>query len=257
MREQLSEQQGHVGAAIAPIRASRSLSLPDDGTTTMMEDIYTTPSHSSARRYSRYVPAIDTDRRVVKVTHHPAPSPIQRASLQQSVTTRTHTRTEEPTTEQLHRRSTPFPFWKRVHWLTLVGIGMGVAFLLLVLFSWASTTMSQAWEYAHYGYPRTYQVDADVKHGGMSHFLVVNLHGRVIIYEMHPDQPADSKVYQGPTLEGPGSDQYPATIRFVDLNGDKLPDMVVTFHDIQAVYLNVNGGFRPATPADHITGGNS
>lgn len=183
------------------------------------EDIYDDRrSPTSARRYHCYVPTIDTDRRVVKVTHHPAPPPIQRASLRHTQTTTTHTRTQEPVTEHSLKHATRLPFWKRMHWVTLVGIGMGLAFVLLVLFSWVSTTMSQAWTYAHYGYPRTYQVDANVKHGGTSHFLVVNLHGHVFIYELHPDHPADSKVYQGPTLEGPGSDQYPATIRFADLN---------------------------------------
>jgi hypothetical protein len=256
MREHLSEQRGHVGASIAPTSSSRSLAPADDATM-LMEDIYDDRcSHSSARRYDRYVPTVATDRRMVKVTHHPAPPPMQRASLRHPHTTSTQIHTQEPTTQQPRIRSTSLPFWKRAHWLTLVGIGMGVAFLLLVLFSWTSTRIDQAWDDSHYGYPRTYQVDANVKHGGISHFVVVNLHGRVIIDEMHPNDLASSKVYPGPTLDGPGSDQYPATIRFIDLNRDGLPDMIVTFHDVQAFYINANGGFRLATPADHVTGGN-
>ncbi len=34
------------------------------------EDIYTMRSHTSVRRYDRYVPTFATDRRVVRVTHH-------------------------------------------------------------------------------------------------------------------------------------------------------------------------------------------
>ncbi len=130
---------------------------------------------------------------------------------------------------------------------------MGLAFVLTVLCSWVSTGISQVWTYAHYGYPRTYQVDADVKHGGISHFLVENLDGRVIIYEIQPDHLADSHVYQGPVLEGAGVDQYPATIRFLDLNGDGRPDMLISFHDIHMILINTTDGFRPVTPADHLS----
>jgi hypothetical protein len=260
MREQLFEQRGYVGAANAPTNRYQPQATADDDTT-LMEDIYDDRrSHSSTRRYSRYVPTFATDRRVVKVTHHPAPPPIQRASLRYTHTTSTPTRTQEPAPPPMQAHTTPLPLWKRihrtrVHWLMLVGIGMGATFLLLVLFSWASTGISQVWNTAQYGYPRTYQTDADVRHGGISHFLVVNLHGRVVIYETHPDHLATSKVYQGPILEGADSDQYPATIRFADVNGDGLPDLIVTFHSIKAVYINANGGFRPVTPADHIMGG--
>jgi hypothetical protein len=259
MSERRSEQRGYVGAANAPTTRYQPQTADDD--TTLMEDIYDDRrSHSSTRRYSRYVPTMATDQRVVKVTHHPAPSSIQRASLRYPHTTSTPTRTQEPVTPPTQAHPTRLSFWKRidwnrVHWLTLVCVGMGAAFLLLVLFSLASTGINQVRENAQYGYPRTYQVDADVKHGGTSHFVAVNLHGRVFIYEMHPDHLATSKVYPGPILEGADSDQYPATIRFTDVNGDRLPDMIVTFHDITAVYINANGGFRPATPADHIKGG--
>jgi hypothetical protein len=219
------------------------------------QDIYTTRSHSSTRRYPRYVPTIAAPRTVMRVTHHQG-APIQRASLRQPYTTRTHEPTQEPVTQHPLARSEPRSTRTRAHWFLYVGGGMALAFVLLALFSWVSSWVSQEWEDAHYGYPRTYQVDANVKHGGISHFLVENLNGRVIIYEMHPDHLADSKVYQGPILEGAGVDQYPATIRFADVNGDGLPDMIISFHDTHMVLINANGGFRPVTPADHITGGN-
>ncbi len=255
MSEQLSEQRGYVGAANAPTTRYQPQTTADDDTT-LMEDVYDDRrNRSSARRYNRYVPTFATDQRVVKVTHHPAP-PMQRASLRYPHTTSTQTRTQEPVTPPTQEHTTRLPLWKRVHWkqahwLTFVGIGMVSTFMVMALASWTSTTISNA----QYGYPRTYQTDADVRHGGTSHFIAVNLHGRVFIYEMHPDHLATSKVYPGPILEGAGSDQYPATIRFADVNGDQLPDMIVTFHDITAVYINANGGFRPATPADHIKGG--
>ena len=251
MSEQLSEQRGRVGASTISTKEYRSQAIPDDATTEM-EDIYTTPSHSNVRRYDRYVPTVAAPRTVTRVTYHHA-SPIQRASLRQPYTTSAQTHTQEPVTQQPMTLSAPQSPWKRAHWLTYVGGGMAIAFVLLALFSWASNWVSQQWEYAHYGYPRTYQADADVKHGGISHFLVENLNGRVIIYELHPDHLADSKVYQGPILEGAGVDQYPATIRFADVNRDGLPDMLISFHDIHAVLINANGGFRPATPADKIT----
>ncbi len=106
-----------------------------------------------------------------------------------------------------------------------------------------------------YGYPRTYQCDADVKHGGgISHFIVQNLHGHVFLIEMPMNNLSQSKMYPGPMLTGADADLAPATVIFHDVNGDRLPDMLVKVGTSQVtIYLNTGQGFRPANASDHIT----
>src|SRR5947209_1904838 len=67
-----------------------------------------------------------------------------------------------------------------------------------------------------------------------------------------------SPIYIGPQLYGAGSDLVPVTLSFVDASGNHLLDMIVHFHykgwlgfsdsEQELVYINENGGFRPATP---------
>ena len=95
-----------------------------------------------------------------------------------------------------------------------------------------------------YGTPRTFQCDADVGHGGVSHFTVENLHGHIIITEVQVDNPAKAKIYVGPMLTGTDADLAPATITFTDVNGDGIPDMVLTVENTQHVFLGTKDGFQ-------------
>lgn len=59
----------------------------------------------------------------------------------------------------------------------------------------------------HYGMPRTYQTDVRVGHGDAeipSHFIALNLHGRVVITEFPGGDVTREVTYVGPTLFGPG-----------------------------------------------------
>jgi hypothetical protein len=130
--------------------------------------------------------------------------------------------------------------------------------VLSIVTSWFTTTLDDL----RYGRPRTFQVDAYVGHnespGMPSHFLVVNLHGRIEIIELPGGDASHARIYIGPQLYGSDADLIPVTLRFIDVNGDKKPNMMITFHspgwlafsdsEQQLVYINENGGFRPARP---------
>ena len=74
--------------------------------------------------------------------------------------------------------------------LTLVGRGR-------IVVAWAALT----WDERHSGRPRTYQVDAFVGHEtsgqGPSHFLALNLHGRIEIIEFPGSDAKHACVYLG------------------------------------------------------------
>src|SRR5947209_17423602 len=74
----------------------------------------------------------------------------------------------------------------RHHWLFFVGIGMLFALVFVVLGHLALAWISITWDDLHYGRPRTFQVDAFVGHettGIPSHFIALNLHGRIEVIE--------------------------------------------------------------------------
>ena len=132
--------------------------------------------------------------------------------------------------------------------LTSLGIGMMVALVAVLLgqllIGWFSTT----WNDIHYGTPRTYQTDAFVGHEAgqtASHFIVLNLHGRVEIIELPGGNPSKTKIYIGPQIAGPGADRVPVTVQFVDPHHTHHPDMVVQFQGTQVVFHNVHGVFQP------------
>jgi hypothetical protein len=69
---------------------------------------------------------------------------------------------------------TPSPTKGKVHPLLFVAVGMllmlAVWLVIGVVANWWTITLT-------YGRPRTYQTDADVGHGGLSHFIVIKLNG--------------------------------------------------------------------------------
>lgn len=143
---------------------------------------------------------------------------------------------------------------QRPHPLFFIVAGMLVALLL-----WAGLTQALAWgnnEYNTivYGYPRIFQIDQVVGHHDSpqdpSHFLAMNLKGRIIIIEIPGGDVSKSVVFTGPILFGPNSDLEPVTLRFVDLNGDGRPDMVIEVQGEQIVFLNDQGTFRPLKPGE-------
>jgi hypothetical protein len=140
------------------------------------------------------------------------------------------------------------------HWHPLLFVGAG---LLLTILLWIGVTQFMTWgtnEYHTivYGYPRTYQIDAVVGHqdsvSSPSHFLALNFHGQIQVIEFPGGDATHARIFFGPQLLGPDSDLGPVTLRFVDLNGDGKPDMVIEVQGNQIVFLNDHGSFRPLRP---------
>lgn len=140
----------------------------------------------------------------------------------------------------------------RGHPLLYLGFGM-IAMLVLwtlltIVVSWWNTT----WDDIHYGRPRTFQIDDVVGHNDSqaspSHFIAINLNGRIEIIEFPGGDASRARIYIGPQLYGEGSDLIPVTLSFVDVNGNHQPDMIVHFQGTRIVFINDKGGFRPAQP---------
>lgn len=154
-------------------------------------------------------------------------------------------------TAALRRREPP-----RVHWLLFVGI----AFCLMVV-GWVLLNVGAGWLQGKYddllyGRPRTYQTDAIVGHQDSpatpSHFQCLNLDKRIQVIEFPGGNSSQSKVYEGPTLIGPGQELTPCTLSFRDVNGDGKPDMILSIGGILFVMLNDGTSFRPVKPGEHV-----
>jgi hypothetical protein len=139
----------------------------------------------------------------------------------------------------------------RLHPLVFLGIGMIAMLALWMLITMVASWWSVKWDDIQYGRPRTFQIDAVVGHNDSpsspSHFIAINLNGRIEIIEFPGGDGSKARIYIGPQLYGAGSDLVPGTLSFVDVNGNGRPDMIVHFENTQIAFVNDNGGFRPAT----------
>src|SRR5207245_11195360 len=102
--------------------------------------------------------------------------------------------------------------------------------------------------------PRTFQIDAVVgpndSSSNPSHFIALNLNGRIEVIEFPGGDASKARIYIGPQLYGNGQDLIPVTLSFVDVNGNHHPDMIIRFQDTNIVYINDQAGFRPADPSE-------
>ena len=141
-----------------------------------------------------------------------------------------------------------------IHPLFYLGVGMLATLALIAVLSVVTTWFTTTLDDLRYGRPRTFQVDAYVGHnespGMPSHFLVVNLHGRIEIIELPGGDASHARIYIGPQLYGPDADLIPVTLRFIDVNRDHKPDMIISFHGTRVVFINDQGGFRPLRPEE-------
>jgi hypothetical protein len=151
------------------------------------------------------------------------------------------------------RRRKPIKLPK-AHPLFYLGAGMTTMLLLWFLVSAAVNWVQIRLDDLHYGSPRTFQTDARVGHneqtGVPSHFIAINLHGHIEVIEIAGGDPSRTRIYSGPELYGLGSDLAPVTLRFLDVNNDHKPDMIVSFHETRLVYINDQGSFRPMLPSE-------
>ncbi len=139
-----------------------------------------------------------------------------------------------------------------VYWGIILCIIMTAGWIVLSLLgSWLQTTMDD-W---HYGRPRTFQIDAVVGHGDSasnpSHFIALNLQGRVIIIEIPGGDASKSRIYQGPYIVGNGDELTPITLSFKDVTGNGLLDMEIHDQSTTFLYINEKGTFRPEKPEEH------
>ncbi len=143
----------------------------------------------------------------------------------------------------------------QTHPLFYLGAGMAAAVILWIVISavcsWSAVTLDDI----RYGRPRTFQEDAWVGHneqtGVPSHFIAVNLNRHIEIIELPGGDPAHAKVYVGPQLYGANDDLVPVTLKFIDVNKNHKPDMLVSFQGTHFVLINDQGGFRPMNPSEH------
>jgi hypothetical protein len=202
--------------------------------------LYTTRIPTSTRRYA---PATTPPRTMIRVTRHEGPPVLRASRARAQIPTY-----EEPEQEPTRQGKQP------LHFSVYVGFAM-----LIMLVGWiALSSFSHWWQVQQdnwtYGYPRTFQMDADVRHGGISHFTVENLDGHIVITEIQVSNLADAHVYLGPVFSGIGADLQPATISFADVNGDDYPDMIIAVGAGRYVLINTHTGFRPSTATDTIMG---
>jgi hypothetical protein len=137
------------------------------------------------------------------------------------------------------------------HPLLLLGLGMITMLVLWALLTLAVTWWNTTWDDLHYGRPRTFQADAVVGHNDSaaspSHFIAINLNGRLEVIEFPGGDASKARISIGPQLYGSGDNLIPVTLSFLDVNGNHRPDMILHVQDTRLVYINENGGFRPAT----------
>ncbi len=144
----------------------------------------------------------------------------------------------------------------RRHFHPLFFIGLG---LLMTILLWAGITQALRWgnnelNTLKYGDPRTFQIDQVVGHGDNaqhpSHFVALNLRGTVTIIEFPAGDPGRARVLASTSILGPNADQAVVTLRFVDVNHNGEPDMLINIDGVQSILVNDGSSFRPPTPTE-------
>ena len=136
---------------------------------------------------------------------------------------------------------------KKFPWLSLIGIGMIIALLLVWGFNALGSWWAEHQVDATYGFPRTYQVDAMVYQGDSaehpSHYIFINLNGTVEVIEFPRGDSAHARIYKGPTWLTDNADLVPVTGEIKEVNGKE--EMVVHIGDQEIIYVNNGQKFVP------------
>jgi hypothetical protein len=135
------------------------------------------------------------------------------------------------------------------HWSVYLVTGMATMTALVIGLYSLGTWWQGVQDRWTYGYPRTYQIDAVVGHNHdsrahPSHFIAINLHGQVEVFELPAGDPTKVQVFLGPLLSGNDADQVVVTISFVDVDRHGTPDMVLRYGDNEEVLYNKGGTFQ-------------
>jgi hypothetical protein len=220
MREQIAQQPPRRRASLPPEEREYSASRYHVGTRSGMhpED---RPYITTTRSY--HAPTTDTyfeiDEEGEEVSTRPP--------------TRTSTRrydlapysNGERRTEELPRQGK--------HPLFYIGICLMIVVVFLTAYTLIPPTLQKWSDDRTYGYPRTFQTDANVGHGGMEHFIALNNRGTVEVVEIptNPSPTNQPRLYIVTHFADQGADLIPATVSFSDVNQDGKLDMVVTVYN--------------------------
>lgn len=112
------------------------------------------------------------------------------------------------------------------HWLPL-GFGL---LLMIGLYTgyqqWVAPTWANLQAQWHTDDGRIVQMDADVGHGGVSHFLAQYYNGQVVVIEISLNNPTHIHTYSVQAIT-PGASKQDLTITVEDVNHDGKPDLVI------------------------------
>lgn len=147
-----------------------------------------------------------------------------------------------------HRQTEPVT-QERKHWLYWVGLCFCTMLLGFVLLTALSGWIQQKRDDLMYENPRIFQIDANVGHyGRTSHFVALNLHGYIEIFETQERHPEVAKIYTPTALLINPTD--PVTLSFQDVTGNGKLDMIITAPSFQEVMFNNGTSFQsqPLTP---------
>jgi hypothetical protein len=203
----------------------------------------------TVRRSGRDVTTETQTRRAVQPPYAPPPVPPRRTQKQDLGPLPASARPVRNTTSS-YDGPTLGKQRRNLHWLLYIGLGMIAALALWTLGASALNWGTNKYNDFVYGYPRTFQIDAVVGHDNdsvknPSHFIAVNLHGQVIIFELPAGDPSKALDYTGPNLVGTDADLIPVTLSFSDVNNDGRVDMIVHISDRDVVFYNNGTRFVP------------
>lgn len=151
-------------------------------------------------------------------------------------------RTTEPITHATHRS-----LFRRVlrgifaHWLPLAFGFILVVGIYLGYQQWVAPTWSNLQAQWHTGDGRIVQVDADVGHGGTSHFIAQYYNGYIVVLEMPLNSPTHIRSYSVLALSQNGS-RPDLTLTVEDVNHDGKPDLVIQEGSSEMAIILYNTG---------------
>ena len=124
--------------------------------------------------------------------------------------------------------------------------------MLTMLVGWVVLTLFSGWIQQQrndllYENPHIFQIDANVEHyGRVSHFVALNLHGYIEIFETQERHPEVAKIYTPTALLINPTD--PVTLSFQDVTGTGKLDMIITAPSFQEVMFNTGTSFQSQPP---------
>ncbi len=128
-------------------------------------------------------------------------------------------------------------------WFLLLGVGIVLGFLL-IWHQYLSPAIGWTQDQWSYGNSRITQLDANVGHGGVSHFIATYSKGEIVIIEISLEHPNVSHIY---TLTGfVGASGTPVILLSVqDLSHNGKPDLLVQVEgtSFMDVLYNTGTGF--------------